>query len=241
MPSLPHATEHNTEKPTALIVHAHPEPNSFSNAQMRSARSSLQDQGYVVKTIYLYDKDWSPVLDRSEFPSASTYFKPQAEQMAAVNAGTLAGEVRADLKALLDADLLVLSFPLWWFSLPAILKGWIDRVFVMGAVFGGDHGLFDQAALAGHKAVLLITTGGSPDSFGEGRRFGVLNAHLFHIHLGMLRFVGYNVLEPIVTYGPAHLDVDNRNAALFAVHDAFDQIVTRPALQLNTPARPQNP
>ena len=233
-------TEH-TEKRTALIVHAHPEPNSFSNAQMRSARSSLQDQGYDVKIIDLYEKSWSPVLDRSEFSSASTYFKPQAEQMAAANAGTLAAEVRADLEALLDADLLVLSFPLWWFSLPAILKGWIDRVFVMGAVFGGDHGLFDQAALAGHKAVLLITTGGSPDSFGEGRQFGVLKTHLFHIHLGMLRFVGYDVLEPIVTYGPAHLDSGNRDAALFAVQDAFEQIATRPALSLTTPPGPHFP
>ncbi|TFD63211.1 flavodoxin family protein [Cryobacterium suzukii] len=237
MTSFPDVAEH-TAKPTALIVHAHPEPNSFSNAQMRSARSSLQDQGYYVKTIYLYEKNWSPVLDRSEFPSAATYFKPQAEQLAAANAETLAAEVRADLEALLDADLLVLSFPLWWFSLPAILKGWIDRVFVMGAVFGGEHGLFNQAALAGHKAVLLITTGGSPDSFGEGHRFGVLNTHLFHIHLGMLRFVGYDVLEPIVTYGPAHLDADNRDAALSAVHDAFEQISTRPALSLGTPTRP---
>ena len=236
----PDAAEH-TAKPTALIVHAHPEPNSFSNAQMRSARSSLQDQGYNVKTIYLYENGWSPVLDHSEFPSASTYFKPQAEQMAAANAGTLAPDVRADLDALLDADLLVLSFPLWWFSLPAILKGWIDRVFVMGAVFGGDHGLFDQAALAGHKAVLLITTGGSPDSFGEGSRFGVLDTHLFHIHFGMLRFVGYDVLEPIVTYGPAHLDADNRKAALFAIHDAFERIATRATLPLTTPVPPQNP
>ncbi|WP_368665885.1 hypothetical protein [Cryobacterium sp. Y62] len=42
----------------------------------------------------------------------------------------------------------------------------------MGAVFGGDHGLFDQAVLVGRKAVLLITTGGSPDSFGQDRQFG---------------------------------------------------------------------
>ena len=234
MNSLPDAAE-RTSKRTALIVHAHPEPNSFSNAQMRTARASLQDQGYDVKTIDLHANGWSPVLDRSGFPAASTYFKPQAEQMAAVNAGTLAPEVRADLEALLDADLLVLSFPLWWFSLPAMLKGWIDRVFVMGAVFGGDHGLFDHAALAGRKAVLLITTGGSRDSFGEGRKFGDLDAHLFHIHFGMLRFVGYDVLTPIVTHGPAHLDADNRQAALFAVHDAFERILTRSAMSFTSP------
>lgn len=55
----------------------------------------------------------------------------------------------------------MLSFPLWWFSMPAVLKGWVDRVFAMGGVFGGDHGLFDEAALTGRRAVLLLTTGGS--------------------------------------------------------------------------------
>ncbi|MDJ0466670.1 NAD(P)H-dependent oxidoreductase [Streptomyces sp. H27-C3] len=71
-------------------------------------------------------------LAREEFAPVEGHFKPQAEQMRAVKSGTLDAAVKAHLDRLLAADLLVLSFPMWWFSLPAVLKGWVDRVFVMG-------------------------------------------------------------------------------------------------------------
>ncbi|QKV90687.1 NAD(P)H-dependent oxidoreductase [Streptomyces sp. NA02950] len=203
--------------PTALIVHAHPEPHSFSTAQMTTATQALREAGYRVDVLDLYADGWAPVLDRHEFPPVDGPFKPQVEQMRAVKDATLDAAVRAHLDRLLAADLLVLSFPMWWFSLPAILKGWIDRVFVMGGVFGGDHGLFGDAALGGKRAMLLLTTGGSSESFQPGGRFGPMNEFLFHIHRGMLEFVGFQVLDPVVTYGPAHMTGQQRTAALDAV------------------------
>jgi len=219
---------------TALIVHAHPEPLSFATAQMREAAGALVARGCEVTVVDLHEVGWDPVLARTQFPAAGERFKPQAEQMAAVREGDLDPGVARQLDALLEADLLVLSFPLWWFSVPAILKGWLDRVLVMGAVFGGEHGLFDEAALAGRRAVLLVTTGGSPDSFGRGSRFGDLEALLFPLHHGTLRFVGYDVLEPVVTHGPAHLDDAARATALRDVRAAFDAIAARRTLRLTT-------
>lgn len=113
-------------------------------------------------------------------------------------------------------------------SLPAILKGWLDRVFVMGAVSGGDLGLFDGAALAGRRAVVLATTGGSADSFTRSGAFGDINDFLFHIHRGTLEFVGYDALEPVITYGPAHLDDVRRAEALHDVRHAFSTLDDRP-------------
>ncbi|CCE74484.1 NAD(P)H-dependent oxidoreductase [Clavibacter nebraskensis] len=219
---------------TALIVHAHPEPLSFATAQMREAERALASRGCAVTVVDLREGGWDPVLARAQLPDAGERFKPQAEQMAAVRDGRLDPAVARQLDALLEADLLVLSFPLWWFSVPAILKGWLDRVLVMGAVFGGDHGLFDEAALVGRRAVLLVTTGGSPESFGPGSWFGDLDALLFPLHHGTLRFVGYDVLEPVVTYGPAHLDDAARDAALGEVRAAFDAIASRRILRLTT-------
>ncbi|WEB38204.1 NAD(P)H-dependent oxidoreductase [Streptomyces yunnanensis] len=206
--------------PTALIVHAHPEPQSFSTAQMATAAQALRDAGYRVDVLDLYSEAWAPTLAREEFGPVEGHFKPQAEQQRAVKDGTLDATVRDHLDRLLAADLLVLSFPLWWFSLPAILKGWVDRVFVMGAVFGGDHGLFGDAALAGKRAMLLFTTGGSSESFQQGGTLGSMDDFLFHIHRGMLEFVGYQVLDPVVTYGPAHLTDQERATALDAVREA---------------------
>ncbi|MGX1563121.1 NAD(P)H-dependent oxidoreductase [Streptomyces sp. NPDC055506] len=206
--------------PTALIVHAHPEPRSFSTAQMATAAQALRDAGYRVDVLDLYADPWAPVLAREEFAPVEGAFKPQAEQMRAVRDGTLDATVRAHLDRLLAADLLVLSFPLWWFSLPAILKGWVDRVFVMGGVFGGDHGLFGDAALAGKRAMLLFTTGGADESFRPGGAFGPMDDFLFHIHRGMLEFVGFEVLAPVITYGPARMTDQERTAALTRVGES---------------------
>ncbi|MFI9310951.1 NAD(P)H-dependent oxidoreductase [Streptomyces triculaminicus] len=210
--------------PTALIVHAHPEPHSFSTAQMTTAAQALRDAGYRVDVLDLYSDAWAPVLAREEFAPVEGYFKPQAEQRRAVKDGTLDAAVKAHLDRLLAADLLVLSFPLWWFSLPAILKGWVDRVFVMGGVFGGDYGLFDEAALAGKRAMLLFTTGGSSKSFRPGGAFGSMDDFLFHIHRGMLEFVGYQALAPVVTYGPARMTDQERIAALDTVRERVAHI-----------------
>ncbi|MEU2365643.1 NAD(P)H-dependent oxidoreductase [Streptomyces noursei] len=206
--------------PTALIVHAHPEARSFSTAQMTTTAQTLRDAGYRVDVLDLYSDAWAPVLDRAEFAPVEGHFKPQAEQQRAIKDGTLDATVRAHLDRLLTADLLVLSFPLWWFSLPAILKGWVDRVFVMGGVFGGDYGLFGDAALAGKRAMLLFTTGGPSESFQPGGALGAMDDFLFHIHRGMLEFVGYQVLDPVITYGPAHLTEQDRAAALETVREA---------------------
>lgn len=222
---------------SALIVHAHPEPRSFSSAQARLARESLEAQGYSVELIDLYARDWDPVLRRDEFEPFEGPFKPQREQQDAFATGTLPTEIEADLDKLLAARLLVLSFPLWWFSFPAILKGWLDRVFVMGAVSGGDAGLFETAALAGKRAVVLTTTGGSAQMFTAAGLFGASDDFLFHINRGVLEFVGFAALEPIITFGPAHLDAARRDAALTKVRRAVDGIDERPLAATSRPHR----
>lgn len=190
--------------------------------------------------IDLYARGWNPVLDQSEFAPFEGAFKPQREQRNAVKNGTLSTEVQADLDAVLAADLLVLSFPMWWFSVPAILKGWIDRVFVMGATFGGDLGLFENAGLAGRQAILLTSTGGSPASFEPGGAFGDVTDFLYHVQRGMLEFVGYSVLEPVITYGPAHLSDPARTEALDAVTEAFANIERRLPLSQGRTLIPQH-
>lgn len=201
---------------SALMVHAHPEPESFSSAQAAAVAKQLRSDGVQVDVIDLYGEGWDPVLSREQFLDGTSYFKPQAEQMRAVTAGTLIEPVKSHLHELEQADLLILSFPLWWFSMPAIMKGWIDRVFVMGATFGGEHGIFTEGGMRGKKAMLLLTTGGTQTAFAPGAAdgYGDLDTFLFHIHRGMLEFVGYDVLPPAITYGPARRIDEARADAL---------------------------
>ncbi|GAA1493730.1 hypothetical protein GCM10009627_20760 [Curtobacterium herbarum] len=197
----------------------------------------LEATGYDVEYLDLYAARWAPVLDRDEFGPVDGPFKPQREQWDAFRAGTLAEDVRESLAAVFRADLLVLSFPLWWFSVPAILKGWLDRVFAMGAVSGGDAGVFETAALRGRRAVLLTTTGGPAAAFTSEGAFGGVDEFLFPINRGVLEFVGYDALEPIVTFGPAHLDDAARRAALDAVRTAVAALDARPLASTNRSRR----
>lgn len=225
-------------RPRALIVHAHPEPDSFCTAQMHAAAAALRDSGHRVDVVDLYALGFDPVLDIAEFPTASRPFKPQAEQASAWAGGTLAHDIAAQLDLLLAADLLVLSFPVWWFALPAVLKGWVDRVFVSGGVFGGGLGLFQDAAMHGRRAIVLATTGGSEASFTEGGRFGDLDRFLYPIHRGIFEFVGFQVFEPVVTFSPAREDPSDRAAALTHVDSAFRRIRDRAAAPAGA-ARPR--
>lgn len=106
----------------------------------------------------------------------------------------------------------------------------------MGAVFGGDLGLFEQAAMTGRRAIVLTTTGGGATADGA---YGDVHDFLFHVHRGMLEFVGYDVLEPIITHGPAHLNATDRTAALNAVRHAFATIDDRPVTPTYGPPPPQ--
>ncbi|RZL64192.1 MAG: hypothetical protein EOP29_29905, partial [Rhodococcus sp. (in: high G+C Gram-positive bacteria)] len=119
----------STSVRSALLVHAHPEPTSFSTAQAAAVTEELRRHGVAVRSIDLYTEGWDPVLSRGQFSDSDVerHFKPQAEQVRAVANGTLADPVKTHLQQVEEADLLVLSFPLWWFSMPAIMKGWVDR------------------------------------------------------------------------------------------------------------------
>ena len=200
----------------ALIIHAHPEPNSFSTAQANAFADQMRSENVEVDFVDLYAEQWDPVLAREQFMDGPGYFKPQAEQMRALSEGSLPQPVKESLHKVQHADLLVLSFPLWWFSVPAIMKGWVDQVFVINAIFGGEYGIFAEGGMTGKKAMLLVTTGGAeaaytpnnPDGYGDIDKF------LFHIHRGMLEFVGYDVIPPFVTHEPVRLGDEARASAL---------------------------
>ena len=212
-----------------LIVHAHPEPESFCTAQAHTIERALKDAGHTVDFIDLYAEGWDPVLNINDVENATRPFKPQNETMRAVKDGTLNPDIVRHLNLVLGADMLILSFPLWWFSMPAITKGWIDRVFVMGGVFGGDYGILDQAALHGRKALVSATTGGPEEAFKPDGMFGDIRSFLFHIHHGTFRFVGYDAQEPIITYAPAHLPQEEREKALEHVYDTALRLNPEPS------------
>lgn len=85
----------------------------------------------------LYAMGWNPVVDAADYAhDPAERFLVAAAAKKAHGAGALSADIRAEQEKLDRADALVVQFPLWWFGMPAILKGWFDRVFVQGYAYG---------------------------------------------------------------------------------------------------------
>jgi NAD(P)H dehydrogenase (quinone) len=201
-----------------FVVHAHPEPQSFVSALKDTAVAELSARGHEVRVSDLYAMGFEPVCDRHDVAQVfdPAYFRPQREQLHAAERGAFAPDIEAELDKLFWCDLVIFTFPLWWFSVPAILKGWVDRVFVMGRVYGYGRS-YDTGLLKGRRGMLALSTGGPEGAYQPGARNGAMPALLYPIHHGMLAFVGMEVVPPFVAYGPARMSDEERRAAL----DAF--------------------
>ncbi len=130
-----------------LIVHAHNEPQSFSTALYQLAEETLRGQGHEVQVSDLYAMNWNPVASAADFGARANpeYLVYALEQREGAKAKTIAADIQAELDKLLWADLVIFNFPIYWFSAPAILKGWFDRVLVSGICYGGKR-FYDQGA-----------------------------------------------------------------------------------------------
>jgi len=187
----------------AFVVLAHAEPRSFNAAMFRTAVETLRDAGHEVSTSDLYAMPFDPVSDRRNFTSVKDpdYFKQQIEEMHATEVGGFSPDIEAELAKLEACDLMVWQFPLWWFGLPAILKGWVDRVFAMGRTYGGGH-IYETGVFRGKRALLSLTTGGPAEAYASDGFNGDIEGILRPVQRGMLRFLGFDVLSPHIVYAP---------------------------------------
>jgi NAD(P)H dehydrogenase (quinone) len=198
-----------------FIVHAHPEPNSFNGTLTRYAKEVLKATGHEVIISDLYAMQFNPVSDQRNFTSQKdpNYFKQQAEEMYATEVDGFAPDIKAEMEKLDWCDVLIFQFPLWWFGLPGILKGWVDRVFAMGRIYGGGR-FYDNGVFQGKKAMLSLTTGGPLTMYTEIGINGDIHTILYPINHGIFRFVGFDVLPPFIVWNVSRIGDERRQAYL---------------------------
>lgn len=133
-----------------VVVIAHPDPNSFSHAIASTARAALEEGGHGVTLLDLYAEDFRTAMSRDErtaYHSDRPILDPVVERHAAI---------------VKRADALVFIFPTWWSTMPAILKGWLERVMVPGVGFVFDERHHVRRGLTHVHRVVGISTYGSP-------------------------------------------------------------------------------
>ena len=122
----------------ALVVLAHPEQASLTAALSRVVIEELQTEGHEIQLSDLYAMGWKSHINRDDFPQLllDQPLRVANASRAAYDAADLTEDVLKEHEKLLWADTVILQFPLWWFTMPAILKGWVDRVFSCGFAYG---------------------------------------------------------------------------------------------------------
>jgi NAD(P)H dehydrogenase (quinone) len=215
-----------------LLVHAHPEPQSFTAAMFRAAQEELLASGAQIRTSDLYAKGFNAVASAADFGAreAADYLVYAKEQRLNRERGTLAPDIAEEVDNVLWADLVILNFPIFWFSTPAILKGWIDRVFLSGIFYGGKR-FYDRGGLAGKRAWVTATLGGRPHMFGEHAIHGEIERMLSHLLRGTLAYVGFEVLEPFFGYHIPYLSEAERAAILTRFRQEVATCSTRKAMR----------
>ncbi|MCB2227634.1 MAG: NAD(P)H-dependent oxidoreductase [Desulfarculaceae bacterium] len=132
-----------------LLVLAHPDPASFNAALAARSRQALTGLGHEVVFHDLYAEGFDPMLWQEEFPEGAA----------------LPPAIEAHCRDLEAADGVVIVHPNWWGMPPAIMKGWIDRVFRPGRAYRfleGDGGEGVPQGLLPAKAVVVFNTGNTP-------------------------------------------------------------------------------
>jgi NAD(P)H dehydrogenase (quinone) len=216
------------------VVHAHSESDSFVAAMKNVIVAKCEERGDEVTISDLYAKQFNPVASPRDFGERkdSTRLVYALEQRHGYQSGTLAPDILEELEQVLAADLLVFTFPIYWFGAPAILKGWFDRVMLSGVCYGGRR-VYGQGGLIGKKSFIAMSLGGREHMFGsEGLHGELVTGMMRHLFQGTLGYVGTTVLEPFVAYHIPYLDASERTRLLDELGGIVGSIEMRPALKV---------
>jgi NAD(P)H dehydrogenase (quinone) len=228
-----------------LLVFAHPEPNSLNGSLKDFAVQRLEATGHTVQVSDLYAMKWKASVDADDntAPQADARFDPSEDSCRAFENGTQSEDIALEQEKLLWADAVILQFPLWWYSMPAILKGWVDRVYAYGFAYGvGEHSdarwgdRFGQGTLAGKRAMLVTSAGGWESHYGPRGINGPIDDLLFPINHGILYYPGFDVLPPFVIYRTGRTDEERYAKICAALGKRLDELFQTAPI----PFRPQN-
>ena len=187
----------------SLVVLSHPEPSSFAAALARTAAEVLDGT-----LLDLYREEFDPRLSAADFTERANTerLEPMAEHLHAVETGTLAPDIARHVELLRAADLLVMVQPMWWFSLPAMAKGWIDRTFVNGYAYCYPGPPPWLGPLNEKRALTVFTSSYEASDYGNSGRMRTVEDVLYPLLWGTLAYTGMQVLAPFMAYAADSVD-----------------------------------
>ena len=204
----------------AHLVFAHPNLASYNGALRNIAIQTLEASGWQVTVSDLYQMKFKAAADEDDFTALvdTDFFDLQKEQVYALQRQTFAKDIQREHQLLSEADLIIFQFPLWWHSVPGLLKGYIDRVFSMGWSYGGGRAMVN-------KKVLVSMTTGAPEFVWTPEKRGTIKDIFSHLFEGTFAHMGMFNLEPFIVYGAKRHTAADKESALQSFKMRLEEIV----------------
>lgn len=185
----------------ALVLFAHPNPKSFNAAILETVKEELGKKEAEVRVKDLYAMDWNPVLSAADFQRMLS--------------GQMSEDIAKEQAGVAWADMLIVVCPIWWHTLPAILKGYIDRVMCQGFAYKytetGPVGLLES------KRAAIITTSGADAN--TAKQSGMMESIKRSIVNGIFGFCGFQDARYINLYAVPQVTDAGRKRMLDEVRD----------------------
>jgi len=160
-----------------LIIYAHPSADSLNSYLKNVVVSQIQQNGHEVRMRDLYTIGFDPVLS--------------LDDVVGQRGGPMPSDVLVEQEHITWADVLTFIYPIWWTGLPAIMKGYIDRVFSYGFAYRYDHGV-QKGSFTGKQTVIINTHGKSK---AEYESMGMDDALSLTSDDGIYRYCGLDVKQ----------------------------------------------
>jgi NAD(P)H dehydrogenase (quinone) len=162
-----------------LVVLAHPREGSFTRDICGVYTRAVRALGHAVVLRDLYAMKFNPVASVEDITGNRT--------------GRVPADIKIEQDHLVWADVIALFHPIWWIDRPAILKGWIDRVFAIGFAYGhGPNG--PVGTLKGKRAIIFTSAGSTQDHFDQS---GKMQAIRVAQDMGTMEFCNIDMIEHV--------------------------------------------
>lgn len=160
-----------------LVVFAHPNQESFCKGIVDTIKSISEKKGDNIVIRDLYKLSFDPILKPSDFESMQSGNTPE--------------DIGAEQEFVKWADVITFVYPVWWVGLPAMLKGYVDRVFSYGFAYESVNGT-PRGLLNGKKALLFCTTGSPNEVYDQN---GMHDSMKQTTGAGIFNFTGIEVIS----------------------------------------------
>ncbi len=189
-----------------LIIVAHPNPKSFGKGGIvDTIQKTSEGMGVATRVRDLYEIGFDPILKPSDFES--------------LQSGKIPEDIQIEQEHLKWAEMITIVYPVWWTGFPAILKGYIDRVFSYGFAYEYVDGI-PTGLLKGKKALLFCTTGSPSEIYANN---GMQNSMKQISDDGIFSFSGIEVLKHTFLGAVPNVDDDTRKEYLREVEKTIKE------------------